>query len=177
MTFYGIISRKADGSRRWVLRSFEKEPVLYDSLEAAQNHVRLAHFRDLYVCQYQDHNAHMGAVPGEILERRLTHRYVGTYKHEDKHEYVGRLLIEATKVLDTNDDPEDMCEPCTTVLFVRVSSGYDEETVENALRDHFTAWGCAHEYDCCGCRSYRAGQITRLGSGYWRVVQHSSRNY
>jgi hypothetical protein len=123
------------------------------------------------------HDDHVRALPGEILERRLTHGYVGSWKHLDQHEYVGRMLIEATSTLGDEVDPEDPCEPCTTTLFVKVYSGEEEEAVKSALRDHFTAWGCSHEYDCCGCRSYRAGNITRLGSGYWRVTQHSSRNY
>jgi len=62
-------------------------------------------------------------------------------------------------------------------VLVQPDEGVTTEEIKNALGDHFSAWGCAHEYDCCGCRSYTAHLVQELGHGYWRVLVSSSRNY
>jgi hypothetical protein len=168
---WGLIY-KAGEFKAWAQN--EDGTVMLWSKAEVREHARAV---TVYPCAYQDHDAHVKTISGEILERRLSHGYVGSWKHLDQHEYIGRMVIEATSVLDNEVDPEDWCEPRATTLFVKVYSGQNDALVVQALHDHFTVWGCAHEYDCCGCRSYRAGLISKLGNGYWRVTQHSSRNY
>lgn len=113
----------------------------------------------------------------EELCLRKTRRYVGTCKYLDEHEMVGVLEIEASSSSPSNGEEEDACESTNTVHFVRVESDADDRTVSRALMDHFSAWDCAHEYDCCGCWSYSCQEAKKLGEGYWRVSVSSSRNF
>lgn len=112
------------------------------------------------------------------LEKRLTHKYVGEYQHLDDWQRLGTFTVVAQGTTDT--DYEDICQPQTTTIFGRVSDvprGTPRADIEKALRDTFTSEGCAHEWDCCGCRSYRVNSVTRLRDGHWKIIVGSSRNY
>ena len=148
-------------------------------LLVGKNVIYGAWYRDWNEFYAENWGSKIQSVVGEELCLRKTHRYVGTFKHEDEHERVGTVMTEAKQTLEpVVADKEDPCEPLTTILFVFVQPDKGrEKDVKQALLDHFTAWGCAHEYDCCGCWSYRASEALRLGKGYWRVTVGSSRNY
>lgn len=115
-----------------------------------------------------------------VLELRKTHKYVGTYRDLDEWEQVGKMRIAATSNKEC-DHEDDACEPWLHEHFieVRVARGrkWQSNTINQALHDAFTAWGCHHEYDCCGCRSYMTSKVEYLGQNYWRVLVSSSRNY
>lgn len=115
------------------------------------------------------------------LEIRKTHRYVGEYQYLDQWETIGTLdVLKSETVLRadaTEDDEYDICEPYTTRHHVRVESEEPKEKIERVLLDHFTKQGCAHDWDCCGCRSYRADTAVQDSGPYWIVTVHSSRNF
>lgn len=112
----------------------------------------------------------------ETLALRRTHGYVGTYRHLDKWEDIG--TIEMLSSATVNTDEEDHCEPMRTTHHVIVDAqGMGNRMIVKALRDHFSVSGCAHEHDCCGCRSYYAGKIKRRTGDLWCVEVDSSRNF
>lgn len=112
----------------------------------------------------------------EILQHRLTNTYVGTYRHMDQWEDIGKIDVLACTV--TDEDDVDPCEPQKATMLVCVQC--DEPThpmrIERALRDTYSAHDCAHEYDCCGCRSFSA-TAHHLSADRYEVVIRSSRNY
>lgn len=113
------------------------------------------------------------------LQRRVTHKYVGTYQHEDEWEDLGRVytLAEGEPQYPEGDNLED---GYTQKIFVRVElhDGVDADVsdIRRALNDCYTMWGCSHDYDCCGCRSYM-GSATHIKDDLWMVDVHSSRNF
>ena len=113
----------------------------------------------------------------QTLKIRRSHSYVGTWKHLDKHDTVGAYETLSSK--SWISDPEDYCEPMTHKHIVRVKRepGVPLRDIKNALYDEFSAWGCDHEYDCCGCRSYSTNSVRKLMNGTYLVVVHSSRNF
>lgn len=115
----------------------------------------------------------------EDLEIRLTRKYVGTYKHLDEHETIGSLRRIGTEVVNT-DGPDD--GDCTdsrrhTHHVIVEAPGRSDDEISQALHDMHTSWGCAHEYDCCGCRSYMTTGATRVTGDLWCVEVSSSRNF
>lgn len=111
------------------------------------------------------------------LAKRLTHKYVGSWKHEDEWLDIGDAQVIAQSVIEITDE-EDMCEPTKQVLFLDVATHDPQRPsdVASALHDVFTSHGCSHDYDCCGCRSYH-GRAEHLAGATYRVVVTSSRNY
>ena len=119
----------------------------------------------------------------QALELRKTQKYVGQWKHLDEWEYIGEFK-ELGVTTDSDYDEDDPCESRTDYLVVRIvkiEDGTTDDEIVQALRDVFTSHGCSHEYDCCGCRSYRATHVDRLGSYgedmTYVVTVHSSRNF
>lgn len=115
------------------------------------------------------------------LRVRNTRAYVGTYQHLDDWTDIGRFIQTASGDVLQPGDADDICEPHTLVLtgLVELDQPVDDETVAQALRDTFTSEGCGHEYDCCGCRSFRVGDVKRCSEELplWTLLVHSSRNY
>ena len=112
------------------------------------------------------------------LALRLTRKYVGTYQHEDEWNNIG-TATEKLSGIDDHADDDDPCEPVTQLYCFEVKTDEPQEpkTIEQAFRDTFTKWGCAHEYDCCGCRSYRVSRVAPCGNDEWLVTVSSARNY
>lgn len=116
------------------------------------------------------------------LKLRKTHKYVGTYQHEDQWEYLGRMTMLQYNAKCT--DEEDPCEPTTIIQHFKVElENHDpvwtDEQVKRALRDTLTRSGCHHDYDCCGCVSTHVSEVlplTRHANEYI-VISHSFRNY
>lgn len=116
------------------------------------------------------------------LAIRLTHKYVGTYRHLDQWQTIGSYELLASATSEPRDDDEpDITDPRTTYNVVRVTPeprfAHRTKTIRRALIDEFTSWGCAHEYDCCGCRSYQARNAVQMDDNRWIVEVNSSRNY
>lgn len=120
----------------------------------------------------------------ESLEIRKTHKYVGTYRHLDSWETIGRAYCLQQRKLERESNPDDefdVCEPESVILLYKVE-GFDgaklePEQVKRALQDLHNQRGCAHEHDCCGCRSYYAGEVLPEGGDLWSIKVSSSRNY
>lgn len=116
------------------------------------------------------------------LELRVTHKYVGSYQHEDEWKEVGAYVVTYTEKWKLEETDEfDPTEPLKHVYHVQVDS-HDDATVEEvsrALQDSFTKVGCHHEYDCCGCRSFYAKKPTSISdnNSVWLVEVNSFRNY
>ena len=106
------------------------------------------------------------------LERRLTHRYVGTYAHLDAW-------------VDISTAPAKLTPP----KMVAPGNGYDEGgtylrwatlprvnrvQAVRALEDALSRHGCHHEHDCCGCASYSTRALHRHGR---RVVLETRVSY
>ncbi|AJD82997.1 hypothetical protein PJWF_00104 [Achromobacter phage JWF] len=93
----------------------------------------------------------------QSVELRKTHRYVGTFKHLDEHEYLGVAKVLRGRNIHRPDSYYDEPSHGPVRLFsVIVPRGADRKKWQEALMHTFSAWGCAHEYDCCGCASYSA---------------------
>lgn len=107
------------------------------------------------------------------LRRRVTHRYVGEYQHLDEWQDVGRAKILAPRVVDEGNGLDDAG---TYLLYARIPAGQDSEQSRQALADHFTRWGCSHEYDCCGCLSTWA-TVKQITPRTFSVRVRQTRNY
>lgn len=124
-----------------------------------------------------------------LLEKRLTHHYVGTYRHLDDWENIGECEIMNSAEMKGGDE-EDYCEPRLSFLYLKVfnvKDGIGEDSIADAIYDKFSRHGCACSHDCCGCRSYQVMQAEKCkkfnyehrGTDYqvWMVLVESSRNY
>lgn len=113
----------------------------------------------------------------ERLSIRSSHKYVGTYAHLDDWEDIGTVTILHHSVRHL--DETDICDPCEELWQVTCDdSNMNTTTIRNAICDTFTKQGCAHEYDCCGCRSVRVKPSTiKRYNNTWLFTTTSSRNY
>ena len=109
------------------------------------------------------------------LYERKTHKYVDSYRHLDREEYVCTVKLTPQVCVI---EPKDFDDGGTYVRFGRIPAGAsakDRRDILKAARDTFTQWGCAHEHDCCGCQliSTSASLVGRT----LRVVTSVSFNY
>lgn len=119
------------------------------------------------------------------LQIRLTHKYVGTYQHEDEWETLGEyevLSSQKWKPIDDEEfDPTDTIKNFYEVVVRTYGSEHKAEKITQALRDQFTQVGCHHDYDCCGCRSFYAEKPEFLYQEedglHYRLIVNSYRNY
>lgn len=91
--------------------------------------------------------------------RRLTHRYVGTWKHLDEHQYIGTVKLTPTREIRPADG---MTDGTVYVRFGRLPAGMPQRqraALASAVADSFTSVSCSCEHDCCGCASYRTEAI------------------
>lgn len=87
------------------------------------------------------------------LYRRLTHKYVDSYRHLDERLRVCQLRMTPPKWIR---QPESYDDGGTYVMTGRIPRGVSRKIVVRAAEDTFTHWGCHHTHDCCGCRLTRA---------------------
>lgn len=116
------------------------------------------------------------------LEIRKTHKYVGTWKHLDQWETIGTAYeLGSRDIKQPEGDEQDYCEPRRTLIHVKVKPLEGEsiplQEIKRALRDAYTSHDCAHEYDCCGCRSYYVQDVRKRVDGTFCVTVDSSRNF
>lgn len=108
---------------------------------------------------------------------RLTHRYVGTYKHEDKWRDLGRVKVTPARV---TQEPRDYDDGGAYVRWATLPSGLsreDRRELMRGLEDTLTSQGCSHEYDCCGCRSDLTYAYPTRNPRRVRLVTQVSFNY
>lgn len=105
------------------------------------------------------------------LSTRLTHRYVGTYKHLDRWQNVGPVRLTPGRVVAESNGYD---EGNTYVRWATVPRGQSVDKTVRALEDTLSSHGCAHEWDCCGCASYSTRVIHRHGR---RLVLKTSVSY
>lgn len=113
------------------------------------------------------------------LSIRKTHKYVGTWADLDEWEDIGTVeeLHSSSRIVDE----EDPCQPTETLVEVRVDApGRKKPEIIQALYSTFSRHGCDHEYDCCGCWSWRVTDTPRRREhheNHWVFHMYSSRNY
>lgn len=101
------------------------------------------------------------------ISPRLTNGYVGTYRHLDKwgapiiaKKLGGRTIPPRGRSVDFSRGP-------THISRVIAPRGHtDRKAFIRALEDEYSAWGCAHSHDCCGCASYNATATHVRGREY-----------
>jgi len=95
-----------------------------------------------------------------LLSRRLTHRYVGTYSHLDEWRDIGVATLTPRREVNPGNDYD---EGGTYIRWAVLPRGIDRDAACRALEETMSRWGCAHEYDCCGCASYTTRVLHRHG--------------
>jgi hypothetical protein len=105
------------------------------------------------------------------LELRLTHKYVGEWDHLDQWDAVGTAVLTPPKCVR---EPEDFDDGGEYVRWATIPRGQPLAASARALEDSLSKHGCSHEYDCCGCASYRTEAIHRHGR---RMVLKTSIRY
>jgi len=109
--------------------------------------------------------------------------YRAQYDHLNSHKYIGDYAMLASgkhDVVSDDDDDQDFCEPIGYNHLVRVKKVDDSVTddeIKQAFYQEFSVSGCDHDYDCCGCRSFHAGPVEKVGETDWAITVHSSRNF
>lgn len=124
-------------------------------------------------------------LPTTSLELRKTHKYVGTYQHEDSWDYLGTVVTQQYSSQGTDD--EDPCEPTRIMKLVSVQLDnrdhskplWTDAQIMQALKDTFTRVGCSHEHDCCGCWSHLVTEVLplKLAPYTYVLILSASRNY
>ena len=94
------------------------------------------------------------------LELRLTHGYVGGWDHLDNWEPLGTARLTPARVVRESNDYD---EGRTYVRWATVPAGQSVRLTARALADTLSRHGCSHDYDCCGCASYRTTVEHRSG--------------
>jgi hypothetical protein len=95
------------------------------------------------------------------LSLRKTSKYVDSYRHLDREEFVCSVKLTTPTMLRA---PEDFDDGGQYVRFGRIPAGAsrkDRRDIVQAARDTFSHWGCSHQHDCCGCQLVRADATLR----------------
>ena len=106
-----------------------------------------------------------GVLDRDSLNIRFTHKYKDAYRYMDEAQRIG--TVDTLRSINRHEDDE-YGESGSNLLFVRVTLDEDLEfpvdyqTVKDALRNHYSYSGCAHEHDCCGCISQSVNRMKRL---------------
>ena len=109
---------------------------------------------------------------------RRTHKYVGEYAHLDEWKTLSSYPKLSEFVRET-DEGNGMDDGGVYLRWARLPgqlSRKQRDEMVRAIEDSYTYSGCSHEYDCCGCSSYRTRAIYRRGRDVVLRVQ-VSRNY
>lgn len=127
---------------------------------------------------------------------RLTHKYVGTYKHLDEYGSTVRVKVFPGKKLhpvqaelmrlkrigtrlrgDAKWDVNiDVSEGPTWINWVEAPKGIDDAAFKSAMYGEFDQHGCGHSYDCCGCASYSIA-LKKIRGRRWIMTTTVSYNF
>lgn len=108
------------------------------------------------------------------ISLRKTHKYVDSYRHLDEEEYLGEVKVTPERKTEEGNGFDDLG---TYVRFARIPVGMDKEKAIKALGDTLSNWGCAHEYDCCGCMLSSTSVYPTTSPRTLRLVSRFGRNY
>lgn len=108
-----------------------------------------------------------------IATIRMTRHYVDSCSHLDKwgREYRFKML-QGRQIRP----PDGYDDGGSCLVRVIGSKTLNQDAQANALRDTLGYGGCAHEHDCCGCKSVHA-QVTKVKRGIFSVLLRTSYNY
>lgn len=112
---------------------------------------------------------------------RLTHKFVGTYRHMDewKRLPVPVKVTPGRFVPPASEDP-DPSEGGAWVRYGRLPARLSRAQrleYRRALEDKLSAWGCSHDYDCCGCQNTSTRVFPTRSPRTVRIVTYVSYNY
>lgn len=109
------------------------------------------------------------------VNKRTSHKYRDGWAHEDQWEHLGVLKVTPAKVTEEGNRYD---EGDTYVRFARIQniSRKGFKMLKQGLQDTLSGSGCQHEYDCCGCASYRS-IIRRVGPRLVLIHTRVSYNY
>lgn len=96
---------------------------------------------------------------------RLTHNYVGTYAHLDDWKSLEGYPKISEFIRETGEG-NGLDDGGVYLRWVRLPgqlSRKQRDEMVRAIEDSHSSRGCAHEYDCCGCASYRTEAVYRKG--------------
>lgn len=102
-----------------------------------------------------------------VIARRITHKFVGIFRYLDQWETIGRVRITNGRDVRKYSDIDGPEVGPRYIRFARLPNGVKRSVVLRAIEDELSAWGCSHEWDCCGCASYS----TRVYPYKGRVVR------
>ena len=99
------------------------------------------------------------------LEQRVTHRYVGAYAHLDEWRDLGAAPARLTppKMVDPGNGYDRGGTYLRWATLPRLPRRADRADAARALEDMLSSYGCAHEWDCCGCATHDTQALRRLG--------------
>lgn len=86
-----------------------------------------------------------------VLNKRLTHRFVGSYMHLDSWKHVGYAKLTPPKIVE---HPKDFDDGGTYIRWATFPKNQNLDDSIKAVQDVLTRVGCHHDYDCCGCESH-----------------------
>jgi hypothetical protein len=134
------------------------------------------------------------------IETRITRSYVGSCQHLDQWAPVCSARATGPYTVSTPDG-EDPSEGLTRAFVVsltatqmlearksyrrnRANGNRNQASIpttfahwlRRAIEDHYSSYGCHHEYDCCGCASVYA-DARPTGRGEFSVKARVSYNY
>ena len=95
------------------------------------------------------------------LTLRLTHHYVGGHDHLDRWAHLGTARLLPSKCVRAPADLDDGGTYLRWAILPRYLKRLPEAV--RALEDTLTREGCSHEWDCCGCASYRTRLVRKHG--------------
>lgn len=114
---------------------------------------------------------------------RLTHRYVGSWKHLDRwaDQLPGVKMTPARETQPPGGPEGDRFEDGGTyVRYATLPAGLTRKQradYRQALADSMTSEGCSHEYDCCGCASHYTRAFPTRDPRRVLLRTHVSYNY
>ena len=86
------------------------------------------------------------------VNKRNTHRYRDGWAHEDSWEYLGSIKVTPARQVEEGNGID---EGGVFVRYARIRRQDDFRLLQRGLEDTMSTSGCRHDYDCCGCASYR----------------------
>jgi hypothetical protein len=116
----------------------------------------------------------------DTMQFRLTHKYRDGYSYLDEYEDAARLELIACEMSRDNEDGCDETSRQTYVYrLISVEDGYKNK-LKRMFYSHLGGSSCTHDYDCCGCWTYRVNSVRRIHLGnvvLYKVEVNGSRNY
>jgi hypothetical protein len=112
-----------------------------------------------------------------FLFERLTRRYVDEYRHLDSHRPMGQIRVLPRKRTEEGNGFDDLGRFVRLVeVSAKMAKTETSKTINRALKETFTHWGCSHDHDCCGCQLVTAS-VQKTSNRRWLVRESIGRNF